>query len=190
MKSGGVLHAACRVLRPHHRRATDRPRSFTPEFLLILGNVLVAKLLATCLLVEMLDARASRVVLMLELQRPFQQGACMFERHIARGLSGGDPWLSCRRCRDFLSESSSFEPAQAVTVLQLNQGGATDPPFFISLIVRWRPSRNAGARGPARPIPARTPRVVWLGYRSCDSPRKRGLVAFPLLPLPAPAFCR
>ena len=70
------------------------------------------------------------------------------------------------------------------------QGGDTDPLFFISLIVPWRPSRKAGARGPARPIPARTPRVVWLSYTSCDSLRKRGLVAFPLLPLPAPAFCR
>ena len=70
------------------------------------------------------------------------------------------------------------------------QGGATDPLFFISLIVRWRPSRKAGARGPARPIPARTPRVAWLSYTSCDSPRKRGLVASPLLPLPASAFRR
>ena len=70
------------------------------------------------------------------------------------------------------------------------QGGDTDPLFFISLIVRWRPSRKAGARGPARPIPTWNPRVDRLSYMSCDSPRKRGLVASPLLPLPAPAFRR
>ena len=47
------------------------------------------------------------------------------------------------------------------------QGGDTDPLFFISLIVPWRPSRKAGARGPARPIPARTPRAGWVAYLWC-----------------------
>ena len=70
------------------------------------------------------------------------------------------------------------------------QGGGTDPLFSNSLIERWRPSEGWGASGPARPIPTWSPRVVRFSYTSCGSPCKRGLVAFPLLPLQAPAFGR
>ena len=65
-----------------NRGATDRPRSFTPELLLILGNV--AEPLVACS--SLCSMRATRVVLMLERKRPFQQAARMFERRMQFGV--------------------------------------------------------------------------------------------------------
>ena len=137
----------------------------------------------------MLDARASRVVLRLELQRPFQQGACMFERHIARGLSGGDPWLSCRRCRDFLSESSSFAavsdgppakpdcpkssrrwsataPGRRIRPVDPPPGGRSRSPSASSLGFGCLPKFRVAASGQA----AALPRVSLVGFVAPISP--------------------
>jgi hypothetical protein len=56
----------------------------------------------------------------------------------------------------------------------LGQGGDRTPLFFhLSNCFRGDLFSEGGALGPARPIRARTPRVAWFSYTSCDSPRKQ-----------------
>jgi hypothetical protein len=73
-------------------------------------------------------------------------GACMFERHTARRLSGGDP----RRCRDFQVRpsrlSSSTRLPQFEETAVSNNAGPSDPPCWaqqIPICVGRRSSEGA-----------------------------------------------